>query len=84
MVGIFSDNFNALLDKDSEVDQGLVCRSAHLVILEVNISSELGDGFIYDIVSIIVGLRGGSLSLSLNWKNGDAASNGVLRLLIEG
>ena len=80
---LLSDNFQTLLDEDSEIDDDLICGSSHLIVLEKDVCSELRDSLINYIFSIEVCLGSGALSLSLKRKDCKAACCRVLGLIIE-
>ena len=80
---LFGNDFEALLDVDSEVDDDLVGGPTHLVILEEDVRSELSDSLIYNVITLSVGLRCWSLDLGLNWQDCKSASSGIFGFIIK-
>ncbi len=58
---LFGNDFQTLLNKDSEIDDDLVSGTPHFVVLEEYIGSKLLNGFVNHIFAIVLGFRGGTL-----------------------
>ena len=70
---LFANNLKAFLDKDGEIDHGLISWPLDLKVLEKDLSPEEVDGLVNDILLISIHLWCRSLELSLDRAQSNSA-----------